>query len=120
MKREEVFERLDPPPGGAAKLRARLDSHERHARRGRIAYVAVPAGVAVAAAVAFLVVTRPRVPDLVKAARARGGLDQVALGLSDSPPAAVAVTPERQATASVLAMRTENPNVAFYWVASAE
>jgi hypothetical protein len=118
MKRKEIFERLDPPPGGAAKLRERLDAPERFARRARL--VAVPAALALAAAVLLLVLTRPRVPDLVTAARVHGDLNEVALGLSDAPRGSVALAPERQATAGMVAVPTENSNVVFYWVASTE
>jgi hypothetical protein len=121
MKRNEIFERLDPPPLGVAKLRERLAAHERRsAGRARIALVAVPTALALAAAVLLLVLTRPRVPDLVAAARSRGDLDGVALGLSDARQVSVSLAPERQATAGLVAVQTENPNVVFYWVASTE
>lgn len=53
MKREAVFEVVEPPPGGLTRLRARLDE----ARTSRPWWLAVPA-VATAALVVFLVVGR--------------------------------------------------------------
>jgi hypothetical protein len=119
VKHEDLFEQIDPPAGGIAKLRARLDGAERTTRRARVAFVAVPAALAVAAAV-FLVLNRPRATDLVSAARAHGDVDQVALGLAEAPQMSAAVTRQGQATAGLVQVQTQNPNVAFYWVASTE
>lgn len=117
MKHEEVFEQRDPPPGGLSRLRERLDG--RRSRVWKLSFVAAPAALAIAAIV-FLVLSRPRAPDLVTAARHRGGLDEVALGLASSPAASVALGDDNRATTGIAEMRSANPNVVFAWVVSTE
>jgi hypothetical protein len=113
-----LFEVLDPPPGGIAKLRERLDADDRSMSRvKRFAFVAAPA-LAIAAAV-LLVMNQPRVPDLVGAAKAHGGVDEVALGLSNAQQASVVIAPTSN-NAGLVPVKTENPNVSFYWVATTE
>jgi hypothetical protein len=114
MKHEEIFERLDPPRGGLAKLRERLDEKPSMRVWRRFA-VAAPFALA-ALAVVFLVVSRVQPPDLVTAARHRGGLDQVELGLSAPPAAPIALAEDSDTTAGFAEVRTSNPNVVFAWI----
>ena len=115
MRRDEIFERLDPPPGGLAELRARIAAPPRRARRRALPVLAVAA-----AALVFLVVSGDRPPDLVSAARRRADTAEIALGLAPVPAAAVAIDPEQRATAALAEVRTTDPNVVFYWVGSTE
>jgi hypothetical protein len=113
MKRDDVFERLEPPPGGLARLRSRLDRPRSNA--WRMAFVAVPA-LAVAALV-VLVLGRPRAPDLLTAARENGGIEPAALGLA-APPQGVAVVDSQ--SAGVIGVPTTDPKVVFVWVGTTE
>lgn len=114
MKRDEIFEKLEPPPGGLAALRARI-----HAPRPtRARRVLVPAFAVAAAALVLVVLSRDRAPDLVSAARQRGDTAEVTLGLAPMPAAAVAIDPEQRATSALAEVHTTNPNVAFFWVSS--
>jgi hypothetical protein len=116
MKREDLFEPIDPPPGGLAKLRERLT-----ARPASMARRLVPVGAALAiAAVVLLFVfwSRSTTPDLVAAARHRAGPEQVALGLAPASAGPVALTAEERATTGLAEVQTSNPSVAFYWVSS--
>ncbi len=118
MKREEVFEQLEPPAGGMAKLRERMTARPTvtsifRARR----YVPVAGALAVAAVV-LLWWYRGRAPDLVAASRQLGGLDQVALGLAPAPAGSASLTESGRATGALAEVPTSNPEVAFYWVSS--
>jgi hypothetical protein len=109
MRHDEIFERLDPPPGGLAALRARMNARPSFARR------AAPIAVGLAlAAIIVLVVTRR--PDPVAAARAHADVGEVALGLAPMPSAPVSV--DDPTTTAIVPVKTENPRVAFYWVSS--
>ena len=119
MKHEDVFERRDPPLGGLARLRKRLD--ESPSSPSRVWEVAVVAAPALAiAAIVLLVLSRLQTPDLVAAARGHGGLDEVALGLASLPAAPVALAESTRATAGIAEVRTSNPNVVFAWLVSTE
>jgi hypothetical protein len=114
MKREDVFERLEPPPGGVAKLRERMT-----ARPSSVARRLVPVAAALAiAAIVLLFWSRGTTPDLVAAARHRAGLEQVALGLAPAPGGSAVLTDEERATTALAEVPTSNPTVAFYWVSS--
>jgi hypothetical protein len=114
MKREDVFERLEPPPGGVAKLRERTS-----ARPSSMARRFVPVAAALAiAAVLLLFWSRGRTPDLVAAAHARGGLEEVSLGLAPALDRSAALTGDVRATTALAEVPTSNPAVAFYWVSS--
>jgi hypothetical protein len=113
MKRADVFEELDPPPGGLVRLRARLDRPDRsRSNLWRVAFVAAPASLAAAALLVF-VLGRPEPPDLVAAAREGGGIAPSALGLSPPPPTVAVVDTH---FAGLLSVRTTDPNVVFAWV----
>ena len=116
MKRDDVFERLEPPPGGMAKLRERMTARSSPAVRR---LVPTFAALAIAAVVLlFLFRSRPAPPDLVTAARHQGALEQVALGLAPSSGSPVALTAEERGTTALAEVRTTNPTVAFFWVSS--
>ena len=118
MKREDVFERLEPPPGGVAKLRERMSVRRwsMPARARRVAPFA--AALAVAAVVLLLFWPRGRAPDLLAAAREHGGADEVLLGLAPALARSAALTPDARATTGLAEVPTSNPSVAFYWVSS--
>ena len=105
MKREEVFERLEPPSGGLSGLRERM-AEPPWTRR----FVLVAAAIA---AVLVLLWSSGRAPDLVTAARQRGGLDEIALGRAPGlgEPAVV----REQTTGALAQVPGSNPSVAFYW-----
>jgi hypothetical protein len=114
MKHEDVFEQLEPPPGGLAKLRERMTT-----RPSSMARRLVPVAAALAiAAVVLLFWSRGKKPDLVAAARQRGGSEQVALGLAPALAGPAALTDEERATTALAKVPTSNPTVAFYWVSS--
>jgi hypothetical protein len=117
MRRDELFERLEPPPGGLASLRARMAAPRRR-RPSRARVGAVLAFAVAAAALVLVVASRGRAPDLVAAARQRGGTPEVALGLAPMPAAVVAIDPAERATSALAEVPTTDPNVAFYWVSS--
>ena len=117
MKREDVFERLEPPPGGMAKLR------ERMAARPAVSFLRAPRLVPVAAVLAIAAVLmlfwyRGRPPDLVAAARQHGGLEEGALGLAPASRGSAALPDKDRATTALAEVPTSNPTVAFYWVSS--
>ena len=115
MKREDLFEQLEPPPGGVAKLRERMT-----ARPSPLVRRLVPAAAAraIAAGVLLFWSRREKAPDLVAAARHRAGLEQVALGLAPAPAGSAALTEEERATTALAEVPTSNSKVAFYWVSS--
>ena len=113
MRRDEIFEKLDPPRDGLTTLRARMASPRRRARP-----LAALAFAAAAAAVVLVVMSRDRGPDLVSAARQNGDTPEVALGLAPVPAAAVAIEPGHRATSALAEVHTTDPNVSFYWVSS--
>ncbi len=100
MKREELFERLVPPPFGLERLRVRMDAARTNAAR-RLVVVSVFA----TAVIALFVWPRPPTVDLV--GRAKGLLDEKALvtGLDGTV---------------VEAVPSANPQVVFARVASME
>ncbi|HEY8079880.1 MAG TPA: hypothetical protein VIF62_37370 [Labilithrix sp.] len=115
MKREDLFEPIDPPPGGLAALRERLDS--RSPRRRFVPLLAL-AGAA-AAVVLFFVLGRPRT-DVAARARTHVDTSEVALGLAPMPSDRVAIADDARGTTALIAVPTKDPNVSFYWVQSTE
>ena len=110
MRQQDLFERLDPPPHGLTRLRARLEA------RGprRVLLYAVAFGVLAGIVAAWI--ARPRTPDLVARAHGRASLDDVGLGFARAPTGPV-VDGEGTALAEV---KTTDPRVVFVWVASTE
>jgi hypothetical protein len=77
MKREDVFERLDPPLGGLTKLRTRLEG--RPSTCPWVLHACLAGAVLAAVAlVLVLVMRRPKV-DLVATARASSGAGEIAV-----------------------------------------
>ena len=116
MKRKDVFERLEPPPGGLAKLRKELTSRPSSTARRfgpAAAALAIAAGLLL-----FLFWSRVTTPDLVAAARLRAGPEQIALGLAPASVESAALTDQERATTALTEVPSANPAVAFYWVGS--
>lgn len=116
MKREDLFERLEPPPGGLAELRERMTARPRSMVR-RLAPIAAPIAIA-AAVLLFLFWPRSTTPDLVGAARLHAGPEEVALGLAPVSAGSAALTDDQRATTALAEVPSSNPKVAFYWVSS--
>lgn len=104
MKREQVFEPLEPPPFGLERLRARLAE-----RRRRVSPL-VLAGVVASALVVLFV--WPKTP----------GVDLVALARSSAAAPMVGVRSLEDVSAldetGVLRLPSQNPDVVLYRVAS--
>jgi hypothetical protein len=116
MNHDDVFERLEPPPGGLATLRARLASRPSVLRR-----VAPPLAFAVAAvAIVVFLAGRRRASDPLAEARQKGDGAEVLLGLAPMPKVPVTVDAESRATTALAEVKTANPNVAFYWISSTD
>jgi hypothetical protein len=113
MKRDEIFERLEPPPNGLGTLRARIERANRPRRVWRI-----PALAFAAAAVAVVIWIVVRRDDPVRAARQHQGSAEMALGLAPLPTTPATLDDDARATTALLEVQTSNPKVAFYWVGS--
>lgn len=111
MRREDIFPRLNPPPGGLAKLRGRLEVRDGYpwARIGWLTAVAVAVGL-------ILVLGRRASFDVVAAARSLGGPSEVGLGLSPLPEAPLTLTDEAQRTSAVTRVPSSDPRVTMYLV----
>jgi hypothetical protein len=107
MKRDDLFERIDPPPGGLAKLRAKMSAPRRRAPR------AAALAFAVAVAIVLLFVSRRREPDALASARPH-------LGLAPLPSTRVALADEEKSSTVLVQVPTKNPNVSFYWASSTD
>ncbi len=101
MKRDELFEVLDPPPGGLTRLRSRLAA--RSTRRRAV----LSLGSALAAACLVVLWVAPReTPGLVMAAQALVATSREAV--------------EARGTTAVEAMPSSNPSVVLYRVSAVE
>ncbi|HEY5148074.1 MAG TPA: hypothetical protein VII82_14970 [Polyangiaceae bacterium] len=115
MKRSEIWKRLEPPPGGLARLHARMNARPSVARRR----ATVALSFALAAAVLLLFFTsRRHAIDPVAAARQQGAAPAITLGLAPMPAGTVAIDGDDRATTALVEVRTSNPRVSFYWVSS--
>ncbi|HEY3450500.1 MAG TPA: hypothetical protein VGK67_29360 [Myxococcales bacterium] len=105
-RRSELFRQLEPPPGGMALLRERLERR----RQRRTWLLGVPAAAA-AACVALVLGLRPPPPDPL---RERLLADPMVYSLGLRPAQAqVAAGSGKTALAKV---ESGNPNVVVYWV----
>jgi hypothetical protein len=112
MKRDEIFERLDPPPHGLLALRERIEG-ARRPYRWRL-----PALAFAAVAMAMVIWVVVRRDDPVRAARLHGDTPEMALGLAPLPTAPATISDDARTTTAMIEVHTSNPNVAFYWVGS--
>jgi hypothetical protein len=121
MKHDEIFERLEPPPGGLGRLRARLvREEEKKARARRVTSLGLGLVFAALSLVLFFT-TRRTTTDPVASARLHAGGAEVALGLATLRGGGVVVVDrESRATTAIAEVQTTNPNVAFYWVSSTQ
>jgi hypothetical protein len=103
----DVFRELDPPPGGLAALRARIDARS---RRGR--WIALPA-LATAAAIVFAVVSRPAPAPLPWDPTLQS------LGLEAPPAEPVTLPDSRRGDTALMRVETGTPGVTFYRVSVA-
>jgi hypothetical protein len=106
MKRQQVFEELEPPPFGLERLRARMRD-----RRRRVSPL-VLVGVMASALVVLLV--WPKAPRVDLVALARGSAAGPLVGVSSLED----VTALEKT--GVLRMPSQNPDVVLYRVASLE
>jgi hypothetical protein len=111
MKREDLFEVLEPDEGGLVRLRQRLDEPA----RGR-SWTFALGGAAVAVSLVFFFLVRPRAVDLIAAARIHGGVSGIELGITPAPDGPATLVPSP--TTAMLEVKTGDPRVSFYWVAS--
>ena len=125
----EIFERIDPPPGGLPRLRERL-ARERRRRAYRTQATLAFASAAALALVFFFVRTAgddvrrhrdapEQLDDVITLSVAAGhhpGL--IGLGLYDGPTEPVSVRADRRHELAVKRVPTESQEVIFYLVAS--
>jgi hypothetical protein len=111
----DVFEILEPPPGGLRELRHRIRA-ERTPRRAWFGGLAVAA-----AAAAVLLVTVPRGPDPGSELADRLACDDPVLAglLCDQHDPMVAVSAEHQARLALVPVASSNERVLIFRVASA-
>ncbi len=114
MKRDDLFPRIDPPPFGPAKLKARLDARPRPLR----VILPVAAALAIAAAIALIFAGPRDAVDLAAHARARGNPSEIGLGLAKPRGAVVTLAESQGATSALVEVPTADPRVVFYWVSS--
>lgn len=115
MKQGDIFKRLEPPPNGLTRLRARIDAGDDR-WFVPIARLAPLAFVAAAAVLVIIVVIRRNDP--IANARRHVDVAEVGLGIAPMPSVTVALDDATRGTTALTEVRTSNPNVAFYWVSS--
>jgi hypothetical protein len=110
MWQRDVFERREPPPGGLALLRTRLD------RRAR----AVPIGFGVTlSAAAILLVTWWKSSRLTPPEQpARWAVDHPALAVAPTEP--VTVRAAAAPRVAVQRVKSSREDIVFYWLATAD
>ena len=108
LRPRDAFEKLEPPPGGLARLRARLDTPPSQRRWVWVVAAATLAGVLA------LVFSRPSPRPLVDPEAPT----LIALGLGRMPEGAAAIPPGEPDEA-LLRVPTSDSKVVFYLVASA-
>jgi hypothetical protein len=113
MRHRDAFEKLEPPPGGLARLRGRLEDRPR-ARWPRV-MVVFATGLAV---IAIVVRTSGGKIDVLAFAEREGGGSEVRLGLSAPPEAAVMLTGESRFNAAIARIPTSDARVVMVQVAT--
>ncbi len=117
---KELFERLDPPPGGLARLRVQLDERERRAAAWRLRPLRWAVAVLLMGAIVGLAVVsfdRPRSGLDDRLLAASSGPLGVRLGLAEPPSEAVSVPPGLRHRVAVERVEVEVPGVVYYRVA---
>ena len=118
---QQMFERVDPPSGGLATLRARLDAEERRTRSAR--WWLAGAAVAAIATVAVLfgpgLVTSSQVATFASLPGAREmGPALIAVGLAPPASEPVSVPSSARNATAVQRVPLATDDVVFYWVAT--
>lgn len=111
-----LFETLEPPRGGLAGLRARLEREG--VRRRRIRAVQLAGALAAVPAIVIVLLLWPAhrpapdpLQDELRGARLR-------LGLLPRPSEVLTVAPDRRASAAVRRVPLDTERVLFFWVSS--
>jgi hypothetical protein len=115
MKHGDVFEKLDPPPGGLAKLRAKLEE----GRRGSWSRWIGVGSLALGLAALVLVFTRPG-RERASFTWGHTGASEVGLGLTRVQAEVLTVADESQETVAIERVRSGDPRVVIYRVGSVE
>jgi hypothetical protein len=113
--RDDLFDPLDPPPGGVERLRARIARTRRaRIRRRRVAGALVAAPLLAAAA--YIVLPRATAPSSI------GGFSpmRVGLGLEARPTEPVTIAPASRGSAAVQRVPLGTDTVLLYLVGSIE
>lgn len=110
-RHDDLFPELEPPPGGATRLLARLDEEQRRGRR-RAGALGALGGLAVAA-VALFVALKPAAPSAIDPGwREAPGLVARGAGVSGDSPVTVL------GAGAAMRVPTKDPSVVFYLVGS--
>lgn len=120
---DPLFRELEPPPGGLAQLRARIEADERQHARWRWALVAVAILAIIGAAIAIpLALRQPALPEAAQQAAAP--LPSPAhpagehLGLSTPQAEPAVVIPQPGRSAALKQIEVSHPDVVLYLHAS--
>ena len=114
-EREDLFPPLDPPPGGAALLRSRLERED--ARRRRLPVVAL--GMASAAAVLLVALSVTLRIGASSPWSADDDPSLIRLGLAAAPSEPVEIPRSERGMMAATRVDVDDPKVVFYLVASA-
>jgi hypothetical protein len=117
IETDGLFPRLEPPPGGWSRLRARIREapRRRRARVGRLVLAAAGAAMLCAAAVVIVSSLIPSRP-LVALPGLASDLTAVQLGYIDPPVEPVSVRPDLRGDFAVRRVPTTDARVVFYLV----
>ena len=132
--KEQVFEELDPPPGGLADLRERIaqqeEPRERRSLRPALRWTAGFGALVAAAAVLLLIIaTRSQIDNSPEAeipsplrigALANSHPALVSHGLAPAPEQPVIIASSQRQAMAALQVPLDRQDVVFYWVSSAQ
>ena len=136
--KQQVFEHHEPPPGGLAALRVRIDAletREHHNPRHALRWAAGLGAGALAVTVLALLITATRgQPDSTRTAAVsndsvpaaelladRSGYAHPGLiryGLIDAPDAAITLAPAARNASAATRVPLDRADVTFYWISS--
>jgi hypothetical protein len=110
-----LFEVLEPPPGGLARLRARIEAHERSMRRTGLLF-----GAAGLAAALLLITVLLLAPPAHRALLhgAEGDLLAIRLGLAAAPEEPVTIPPALRGSYAASRVPTSDDRVTYYRIGS--